>query len=122
MIATPGDIAWFVSPGRRASHKPWPRPHIVLGQTAGSYICVACSTTVYNPNDWCNVALPNDPVGSTETKLKRPSWAVCNWIVSIEVEKVVDVEGHVPPDLLREIFQKVRQCAPPPATVRLSRE
>jgi hypothetical protein len=81
---------------------------------------IACSETVVgvvasntaantNPRPDDYVAIPYHPAGNCGTKLKKPTVAVCHWIVKIEKCILAPdcMAGVVPPRILKEILEHV---------------
>jgi len=92
------------------------RPVIVLTSDdeivfSDTLVGVVASNTAANinprPDDY--IAIPYHPAGNCGTKLKKPTVAVCNWIVKIEKCNIAPgcMAGVVPPRILKEILEQV---------------
>ena len=106
-----GSIVWARVPDENGvNHKE--RPAVIVTATDDidvndPLVAVAVTGTFSNPLRESQVALPFHPSGNTRTKLRRPTVAVCDWIVRIKKADILQVAGIVPPGPLTEIMEKV---------------
>lgn len=92
-----------------------PEPHAALALNApnaeGNFQVVGCSTKTYEPDHL--IELPSDavrPGGHPRTKLKKRTFAVCDWIENVSVSHVQAVKGVVPSTVYERILDKIREC------------
>lgn len=109
-----GRIVWTPVADERG-HNRYPRPVVIL--TADEEIAavdelfgvVASNTAAQmNPRPPHCVELPFHPSGRVVTKLKKPSVAVCTWIVSVKKSEIEDYGGIVPPKIVQQILETRR--------------
>ena len=91
-----------------------PEPHLAMALNApdadGHFQLVGCSTKCYTP-DWL-IKLPSDPNlpnGHPRTKLKKDTWAVCDWTDDVSVADVCSTKGHVPPTVYERVVDKINE-------------
>ena len=100
---------------RSARHNRYPRPVIILTpdaeiETAQELFGVVASNTaaLMNPRPPHCIELPFHPTGRVGTKLRKPTVAVCTWIVSIKKDEIEDFGGVVPPRIIQGILETRR--------------
>jgi mRNA-degrading endonuclease toxin of MazEF toxin-antitoxin module len=106
-----GRIVWvevFDPQGRNSKRRPGvivtPTDEI---QPDGVVRVVGISTKFEEAPPAVQVELPWDPRGTAKTQLRRPSWAVCTWVITVPVSNIIECRGIVPPRQLIEINQKL---------------
>jgi hypothetical protein len=75
----------------------------------GTVEVLGCSTKTYTP-DWI-VPLPCDelrPNGHPRTKLRKPSFAVCDWVETVLASRC-SVKGYVPSSTCERIIVKMNE-------------
>lgn len=108
-----GRIVWAVLPSSdRKSQKH--RPAVILTSTRDivpgePLVAVALSTTFDEPLGPECVRLPWNRSGAVRTRLRKPTVAVCNWLVELDAEDIEQFGGIVPVKEMREIVQKVER-------------
>lgn len=102
-----GDVYWaWVAPLRgKAKRRPvvvvTPTDAILLGR---EIVCVALTSSPVDPNAAELVQLSWHARGLAPTGLRKPTWAVCNWLVPITESELESRIGFVPERILREIL------------------
>ena len=91
-----------------------PEPHLAMAIDApdidGHFQVVGCSTKTYTP-DWL-IRLPSDPhrpKGHPRTKLRRDTYAVCDWTDDVSVADVFSIKGYVPQTVYERIVDKINE-------------
>ena len=110
-----GRIVWAVVPDKHG-HNAYPRPVIILTpqneiSSATELFGVVASNTASRtaPRPSSYIEIPHHPLGMVRTKLKVPTVAVCEWLVSIERSQIISTGGIVPPHVLEAVILKVRE-------------
>jgi mRNA-degrading endonuclease toxin of MazEF toxin-antitoxin module len=90
-----------------------PRPLIILTPTeeireGERFVAVAVSSTFPHPVPNDCVELPYHPAGQSRTRLRKPSVAVCSWLVPLIHSDVIRSIGWVPDQHLLAILEKVK--------------
>jgi len=71
-------------------------------------VFVVCSTIkegqIILPDE---VELPSDPEGKCVTRLKEPTVAVCNWVVTLNQRNILSTEGGMVPTALRNTIHHI---------------
>ena len=73
---------------------------------------VVCSHSSYYSKPWPDdyIEIPHNPRGVGQTKLKKPTVAICNWGTSVHKNiPQEDIGGVVPSRILVQVFQKIEQ-------------
>lgn len=112
-ILCQGSIVWArVSDPRGGNEKE--RPIVIISsmhdiEHHNDVVAVAASTSsaLQDPIPENCVSLPYHPQGNTRTKLRRPTVAVCNWLLVVPKSAILEVAGIVPPHVLATIIEKV---------------
>jgi hypothetical protein len=91
-----------------------PRPVVILTpaqQVAPGqpFLGVAVTTRLDKPLPETHVRLPYYPKKRVKTRLTKPCAAVCNWLVEVREEDVLDRAGIVPRKELDRIIELVAQ-------------
>jgi mRNA-degrading endonuclease toxin of MazEF toxin-antitoxin module len=91
------------------------RPAVIVTPTAeispaGAVAVAAITTDLGRAGFSETVLLPWHPNGDPQTRLNKPSEAVCSWIVIVPVADLRDTGGSVPEEQLVEILVKVAKC------------
>ena len=100
MTPRAGDIAWANVSDTRGNTKL--RPLVVINVDR-QIDAVAITTSPTDPSDAQYVPLAHHPSGNVATRLKRASWAACHWRLTIDVNDVVEIKGHVSAEVLLQI-------------------
>jgi mRNA-degrading endonuclease toxin of MazEF toxin-antitoxin module len=117
-----GRIVWANYPDS-SGNPTHPHPAVILTSheeiVSGSpIVVVGVSTNKDLAPEEEQVLLPWHPRGITRTKLKKPCYAVCSWLVSILETDIIDFAGFVPGAQLTAILTKIQQSGqyttPPP--------
>ena len=95
-----GDIAWAWIDDGRGNSKLRPIVVIDVNQTV---LAVAITSSPIDVNNRMYVSLPWHEQGNVSTRLKKQSWAACDWIVDIEIAAIQKVCGHVSDSVLLTI-------------------
>ncbi|HZU35074.1 MAG TPA: type II toxin-antitoxin system PemK/MazF family toxin [Gemmataceae bacterium] len=83
------------------------------------FVVVAITSTFQEPLREAEVRLPFHPHGGGRIGLKRPTVAVCDWLVELRKAQVLQEVGSLPTTVMVEIMEKTRsflhliQKAPP---------
>jgi mRNA-degrading endonuclease toxin of MazEF toxin-antitoxin module len=106
-----GGIVWVEVPDPQGRN-PKRRPAVIITPTEeiqadGVVRVVGISTKFEEAPPEVQVELPWGPRGTSKTKLRKPSWAVCTWIVTVPVASIIECRGMVPARQLLEIVQKL---------------
>ena len=105
MLLETGDIisAW-VTDSKGVNRKK--RPLVVISEIHGDeFVAVAISGELWP--DKPTVSLPYSPYGHPLTGLKKPSYAVCDWLRTLTVSDVDSVRGELTLALVKEITKKI---------------
>ncbi len=81
-------------------------------QSEGLVRVVAISTQFEEAPPEVQVELPWNAQGTAKTQLRKPSWAVCTWIISVPVASILECQGIVPPRELLQIAQRLAALHP----------
>jgi hypothetical protein len=107
-----GRIVWTPVADRNRRNR-YPRPVIILtpdeqiGQAKELFGVVASNTAaVINPRPPHCIDLPFHPSGRVGTKLRKPTVAVCNWVVAVDRAEIEDMGGIVSPKLVSLILEE----------------
>jgi hypothetical protein len=79
----------------------------------GNVQVVGCSTKTYTPEKL--EELPSDPdrpQGHPRTRLRKPTFAVGDWIEDVSASTVCAVKGFVPSSVYDRVWDKVLQFRP----------
>jgi mRNA-degrading endonuclease toxin of MazEF toxin-antitoxin module len=118
-----GRIVWANVP--RPDGSPGkPRTVVVITATeeindTDPFVVVAITSTFQEPLRDSEVRLPFHLQGGGRTGLKRPTIAVCDWLIQLTKGQVLQEVGSLPTSVLIEIVEKTRsylhliQKAPP---------
>jgi mRNA-degrading endonuclease toxin of MazEF toxin-antitoxin module len=106
-----GRIVWVEVPDSQGRN-PKRRPAVIVTPTheiqADGEVCVVgISTKFEEAPPEVQVELPWDPRGVAKTQLRKRSWAVCTWVLTVPVASIAEYRGIVPPLQLLEIVQKL---------------
>jgi mRNA-degrading endonuclease toxin of MazEF toxin-antitoxin module len=106
-----GAIVWAEVPDPQGRN-PKRRPAVIVTPTdeieaEGDVRVVGISTKFEEAPPEVQVALPWDPRGAAKTQLRKPSWAVCTWVLTVPVASILECRGMVPPGQLLEIVQRL---------------
>ena len=91
-----------------------PRPLVILTPTeeireGEHFVAVAVSSTFPHPVPDDCVELPYHPAGQARTRLRKPSVAVCSWLVPLTHTDVIRPIGWVPDQQMLAILDKVKR-------------
>jgi len=106
-----GTIVRAVAPGDRGQSKP--RPLVIISDPNAlqdedsTLVAVAISSSSLVSSSLTYVDLPWDAEGRARTGLRKPSTAVCDWIVEISADEITEIKGHLPAAPLALILEKV---------------
>jgi hypothetical protein len=114
-----GTIIWAIVPDQNG-HNAYGRPVVII--TAESEVSkttelvgvVASNTAALkSPRPNTYVELPWHPAGRVGTRLKKPTVAVCEWLVAVKSTAIaeMDIGGRVSATVLERIIQTVRSIA-----------
>lgn len=109
-----GRIIWASLPDPEGKNRK-DRPAVILTRTDElqsnePFVVVAATTTFREPLPPSSVKLPWHPRGAVRTRLRKPTVAVCNWLITIREQDILDFGGIVPADVMMKI---VTQAASP---------
>jgi hypothetical protein len=71
-------------------------------------VVVAITSTFQEPLRDAEVRLPFHPRGEGRVGLKRPTVAVCDWLIELRKDQVLQEVGSLPTTILVEIIDKTR--------------
>jgi len=78
--------------------------------TDGRFQVIGCSTKNYTADRLIKLPSdPNRPKGHPRTKLKRDTYAVCDWPDDVSVADVCSVKGYVPQTVYERIVDKISE-------------
>lgn len=81
-------------------------PDEEIGDADELFGVVASNTAaLMNPRPPYCVELPFHPTGRVGTKLKKPTVAVCAWVVGVRKPEIEDLGGIVPPRIVQQILE-----------------
>jgi hypothetical protein len=109
-----GRILWAIVADQHGHSKH--RPVVILDRTveistAKPLTCVVAShsAALKQPRRDSWIELPWSESADTETKLRKPTVAVCEWLAAVDASRITenDVGGIVPQSIMLEIIQKV---------------
>ena len=110
-----GDIAWVYRPDPQGrNHKT--RGHVIITDTdavADNAILVGVAITgeFSDPLADNQIALPWSLPRHPVTGLRKPSVAVCNWLVTFSPDEIDNIGGRAPGGQLFQIMRQVKQVA-----------
>jgi mRNA-degrading endonuclease toxin of MazEF toxin-antitoxin module len=106
MTPQAGDIVWATVSDIRGNQKL--RPVVVVNVSDNQIDAVAITTSPIDPSDPHYIPLPHHPNGNAVTRLRRLSWAACDWLVTLTEPNIAQIKGHVPASILVEIRHRLR--------------
>jgi len=107
-----GRIIWANVP--RPDGSPGkPRTAVIITATeeikdTDPFVVVAITSTFQEPLRDAEVRLPFHPQGAGRIGLKRPTVAVCDWLIELTKEHVLQEVGSLPTPVMIEIVEKTR--------------
>src|SRR6186997_859891 len=116
-----GTIIWAIVPDQNG-HNAYGRPVVIITPesevaTASTLVGVVASNTaaLKIPRPKSYIELPWHPAGRVATRLRKPTVAVCEWLVTVKPDEVAEnnVGGRVPATILEKIIETVRSVADP---------
>jgi len=118
-----GRIVWANVPRPDGSHGK-PRTAAIITATeeimdTDPFVVVAISSTFHEPLRDPEVRLPFHSRGEGRIGLKRPTVAVCDWLIELRKAQVLQEVGSLPTRVVIEIVEKtrsylhlIRKCPP----------
>jgi hypothetical protein len=107
-----GRIVWTPVADRNG-HNRYARPVVILtsddeiARADELFGVVASNTAVMtNPRPACCIELPYHPLGNVATRLRKPTVAVCTWIVNVRKDDIDDVGGIVSPSSFSRFLKR----------------
>lgn len=100
MTPQAGDIAWAKVADTRGNTNLRP---IVIINVDERVDAVAVTTSPADQDHPQYVPLPHHPTGNVSTRLRRPSWAACRWVLTLDPGDIVEIKGHVSAETLLHI-------------------
>jgi mRNA-degrading endonuclease toxin of MazEF toxin-antitoxin module len=90
-----------------------PRTAVILTATeeitdSDPFVVVAITSTFQEPLRDAEVRLPFHPQGGGRVGLNRPTVAVCDWLIEIRKDQVLQEAGSLPTTVMIEIVEKTR--------------
>jgi mRNA-degrading endonuclease toxin of MazEF toxin-antitoxin module len=107
-----GRIVWANVP--RPDGSPGkPRTVVIITATeeindTDPFVVVAITSTFEEPLRDAAVRLPFHPQGGGRVGLKRPTIAVCDWLIELRQAQVLQEVGSLPSTVMIEIVEKTR--------------
>jgi hypothetical protein len=101
----PGSVVWADAADKNGYIKDRPMVVLAIGPGGINFVCCCVTHTDKSPRPKSYVGVPWDPTGRAATGLKKPSWAVTDWI--IHVTSIRRRSGVVTQKKLQEIIDRV---------------
>ena len=111
-----GDIFWLDDCRPLHGDVAKRRPVIVISpnevlESLPDVLAVACTSTIY-PSDQTAIELPSrERTPQTRTGLNRRTWAVPQWLVTVERHLLVDYVGRISGATLRNVLEAVAKSS-----------
>jgi len=106
-----GQIVW-VRIADQTGRNPKCRPAVIVTRTNeitphGQIVVVAATGVFRRPLPENTISLPWAHGGHQTTGLKKECVAICDWLVTVNVDDIDSVGGRLPPSTLRSIIENL---------------